>query len=127
MTDAKQIAESANCSADVAGVVDRIKLAVVQDIYELPDYVSPDAQPNLLQCTVEELGIILERDLSAILTTLASGRDEVRGEPVAWMRWRERELHHGKDLEWQPLSAAERAAGWSEIPLYALLPQGDQP
>jgi hypothetical protein len=28
---------------------------VIRNVCELPDYTSPDAQPDLLQCTVKEL------------------------------------------------------------------------
>lgn len=37
--------------------------AIIRDVCELPDYNSPDDQPNLLQCTVEELSAILESRL----------------------------------------------------------------
>lgn len=37
--------------------------AIIRDVCELPDYTSPDDQPNLLQCTVEELDAILDRHL----------------------------------------------------------------
>lgn len=56
-------------SADIA-------TAVIQEVSELPDYTSPEDNPDLLQCTVEELtaivtGIVedhiteLERNLEA--------------------------------------------------------------
>lgn len=39
---------------------------IITDVCELPDYQSPDDQPDLLQCTVEELTIILERHITAL-------------------------------------------------------------
>jgi hypothetical protein len=36
---------------------------VIKDVCELPDYTSPDDNPDLLQCTVKELDLILRRHL----------------------------------------------------------------
>jgi hypothetical protein len=33
----------------------RLAAKIVQNICELPDYTSPDDQPELLQCTCDEL------------------------------------------------------------------------
>ena len=44
---------------------------VLCDVCELPDYSSPDDQPNLLQATTDELSMILERRL---------GLDAAKGE-----------------------------------------------
>lgn len=46
-------------------LVERLRATIIQDVCELPDYNSPDDQPDLLQCTVEELQIILTRNLEA--------------------------------------------------------------
>jgi hypothetical protein len=37
--------------------------AIIKDVCELPDYTSPDDNPELLQCTVKELELILRRHL----------------------------------------------------------------
>jgi hypothetical protein len=37
---------------------------IIRDICELPDYQSPDDQPDLVMATIEELTIILERNLT---------------------------------------------------------------
>ena len=42
---------------------------IIRDICELPDYQSPDDQPDLVMATVEELTIILDRNLSALEPT----------------------------------------------------------
>lgn len=39
--------------------------AIIKDVCELPDYTSPDDNPELLQCTVKELDLILRRHLLA--------------------------------------------------------------
>ena len=33
--------------------------SIVQDICELPDYTSPEDQPDVFMCTMEELRVIL--------------------------------------------------------------------
>jgi hypothetical protein len=37
--------------------------AIIKDVCELPDYTSPEDNPDLLQCTVDELTLILRRHL----------------------------------------------------------------
>lgn len=37
---------------------------IIRDVCELPDYNSPEDQPELLQCTVRELTVILEQRLA---------------------------------------------------------------
>lgn len=37
--------------------------AIIKDVCERPDYTSPDDKPDLLQCTVDELTLILRRHL----------------------------------------------------------------
>lgn len=58
------------------------------------------------------------------LTTLASGRDEARGEPVAWMY----EHPEGYRNYTSRSDMRDSFEGWIETPLYALPtpPQGDQ-
>ncbi len=46
-------------------LVERLRATIIQDVCELPDYNSPDDQPDLLQFTAEELQIILTRNLEA--------------------------------------------------------------
>jgi hypothetical protein len=40
-----------------------IATKVVQNVCELPDYISPDDQPDLLTCTVAELHLCVMRAL----------------------------------------------------------------
>lgn len=42
---------------------------VIQDVCELPDYTSPDDQPDLLQCTVKELESCIIRAFEHFDTT----------------------------------------------------------
>lgn len=44
------------------GVPEQV-LQIIDDICELPDYTSPEDQPDLLMCTVDELSTILNRVL----------------------------------------------------------------
>lgn len=44
-------------------VRDKIVAEIVQEVCELPDYNSPDDQPDLLQCRVGELEMIIHRAL----------------------------------------------------------------
>lgn len=42
---------------------ERIATNVVQRVCELPDYTSPDDQPDLLMCTVDQLHLCVMRAL----------------------------------------------------------------
>lgn len=42
---------------------ERIAAEVVRNVCELPDYTSPDDQPDLLQCTVDQLHLCVMRAL----------------------------------------------------------------
>lgn len=42
---------------------DRVVAKVLQEVCELPGYDSPDDQPNLLQCTTDELALCVRRAL----------------------------------------------------------------
>lgn len=44
-------------------LVNEIVRDIITNVCELPDYNSPDDQPNLIQCTTGELEIILRRAL----------------------------------------------------------------
>ncbi len=57
MTDVLEVAERARKKME-----DAIP-AIIQDVCELPDYTSPDDNPDLVQCTVKELRMILRRHL----------------------------------------------------------------
>jgi len=43
--------------------IDGIAAQILRDMCELPDYDSPDDQPNLIQCTTDELDLIVRRAL----------------------------------------------------------------
>jgi hypothetical protein len=43
---------------------------IVRDVCELPDYNSPDDQPDLLQCTTRQLSNILDRHLGPMLDVM---------------------------------------------------------
>jgi hypothetical protein len=43
--------------------VDEIVMRILTDVCELPDYNSPEDQPELLQCTTGELETIVRRAL----------------------------------------------------------------
>lgn len=45
--------------------IEALAAVVVRDVCELPDYSSPEDQPNLIQCTVEELHVIVSGALEA--------------------------------------------------------------
>jgi hypothetical protein len=40
---------------------EKVAAQVIQNVCELPDYNSPDDQPDLLQCTVQELEMCILR------------------------------------------------------------------
>lgn len=57
MTDVDEVAR--RCRHRMAAAVPEI----IKDISELDGYTSPDDNPDLLQCTVQELEVILRRHL----------------------------------------------------------------
>lgn len=44
---------------------DEFVALVIRNVCELPDYTSPDDQPDLLTCTVRELDACIERAIDA--------------------------------------------------------------
>lgn len=55
--------EAALRRAGFPGCDDSLIRAIIQDVCELPDYNSPEGNPELLQATSTELAAILERHL----------------------------------------------------------------
>lgn len=45
--------------------------AVLQDVCELPDYNSPEDQPDVVSATVAELSLIVERHAEPLFARLA--------------------------------------------------------
>lgn len=73
--------------ADVEWVVSDI----IRDVCELPDYTSPDDQPDLLQCTVEELTLIVTRSVEDAIAAMGGRKLQERVDDL------ERELQSWQD------------------------------
>lgn len=93
---------------------EEIVTAIIGDVCELPDYTSPDDQPDLLQCRVHELKSILQRHLSA-------RPEALRSEPMAWAVM----LPAGYEFDYvvhPHKEEAEREIEEKELPADALVP-----
>lgn len=47
--------------ADLSTRAQQCAVQICRDVAELPDYTSPEYQPDVMLCTAEELSIIVER------------------------------------------------------------------
>lgn len=53
-------------AADMLDEGDEIVTSIIKDVCELDGYTSPDDNPDLLQCTVAELELILRRHICGV-------------------------------------------------------------
>lgn len=73
----------------------RVANLIVRDVCELPDYTSPDDQPDLLQCTVEELQIICAQ----VIADAMAKRDARIAEALApVMHWYQSDEHPNRPV-----------------------------
>lgn len=107
--------------SDNIPALEKIATQVVQNVCELPDYNSPDDQPNLVMCTVEELHRCVMRALeeeSGVDSQPTAKSSKNRSMEREWERWLEA---RGPD---DCNTRAAFVAGWHA---HSMAPEGGWP